>query len=468
VTRAYRVKHEQGGRIPGRRTLDECEGCPLSFCCFGVREDYLRIFGSGEIKRARQALEAPDHSVAAEDETPYTGDETPYAGDETAAPEVAEPSPPTPTPTPTQEDESSDASPDPEAATEPEDVRLHLEIVGHLKAKKPTRALDVMRKLLSIRGAEPSPDQLRVGVARQRLTESTTLRGFKPAQLAVLRQNLHDVTKLKDIEPEAAERFFDENRRSFHIVQSAPYVKNYLGIRRKLEATGHEVPFRVVVYASQGDAAYRLQRLERDREKEDTPEAWREAGRLLDFPTCCVDHYVDVRTRCRDQGVHFKEALVRSAWKQTRGRSTLPFETSLFSDLNLIPFFPCSFRCDKALQWAGEVLKAISADDVQLADAYFRACSQPVLYFRQAFYVLFEGRIMGDTLYYGSFAVNTFGPSWIRDVHRLFYRDVGRLLEHGDRLTVTDRDVLISRGDKPVARLIKQQPDACLLLAFST
>ena len=41
------------------------------------------------------------------------------------------------------------------------------------------------------------------------------------------------------------------------------------------------------------------------------------------------------------------------------------------------------------------------------------------------------------------------------------------MLAAGDRLTVTNQELSIARGDRLVARLDKAHPQACLLLGFS-
>ena len=411
-TVAYHLRRS-GGSITGRRFLPLCEGCPLEPGCLGVRADYLEIFGEHEIAAARAAL----HDN----------------GGQTRA----------------------------HAAAEALRGR-HVPARGHALG---------LRKLLGVSGCEASAEELDTPPPAW-LCDTLTMRGFKPAELAMLRHDLRPVVKLEDIPAPAARRFTRRHGDAYRLVLSEHYVKDDLAVdqlpadrSQDREAGPPEAEDTLVtIYASRGDEAARLRDLDRAGQRDTAAEA----GALLGYPSCCVEHFARVSERGHEAGQGINEALVRSA----RGRTPapggpLPWQTNVFTDRSLLSFYPCSLRCAEAVAWADRAMAALREDDADLADACRDACARPVLFFRLPFLVVFDGRVEGDSLFYDSFAINTYGDHATRRLQGLFAADLGRLLAAGDRLTVTDRELSIALADKLVARLVKQSPDACLLLGFA-
>lgn len=429
----YHYRRVSGHEVTGRKFLPACKGCPLACCCLGVRIDYLKIFGPEEILEARRAL-SRDHAQR--------------GGQAMEQPPRAK--------------NPLRSSP---AIRKTEEAKLHRRMAEAAAQGRHAEAGADLRLLLEVRGCEASPEQLGSGRADLPTTESLTMRGFKAAELAMLHQGLKPVVKMEDIEEEAAALFFQQNRQRFHLARSAPYVRDDLAIDQRPATQGTEPPAQrlVTIYASRGDEAYRLQNLDRAGPRQTD----REAGALLGYPSCCVEHFAQVSSRSHEARQGINEALLRSLWRRTPQRHlALPWQTSLFADDNLLSFYPCSFRCSEALAWADQVLAAVEADDLIRAAAIHQACARPVLFFRLPFFVLFDGRVEQGSLFYRRFAVNTFGSPATRRLQRLFCADIGRLLLAGDRLTVTRSEISIARGDRLVGRLSKDHPEACLLLDF--
>ena len=417
----FHMKQVTGQRVTGRRFLPTCHGCPLRGGCLGVRTDYLKIYGEAEIHATRAALEGA-------------------------------PTPPRPAPILPRQRGGSVA----------ED--LGQETRQALAHGNPATAAAALRSLLGISGDLPGPEQLRRPVPEAWLTRSLTMQGFKPAELAMLRHGLKPVVKLEDIPEAEAETFHQQHGAGLTLVTSAPYVRDDLATDQLPSEQDTEAPRLVTLYASQGDEALRLRDLDRDGPRKHA----RQAGSLLGYPSCCVEHFAQVSERGHDAGVGVNEAVTRALWARTpRPDEPLPYLTSTYSDLGLVSFYPCNLRCPEALAWARRVEAVITADDKDLAARTLAACARPVLFFRLSFFVLFTGRMQAGSLYYQSFAMNLQGDPETQRLQRLLCRDLGPLLAAGDRLTVTNQELSIARGDRLVARLDKAHPQACLLLGFS-
>ena len=419
---SFHMRQITGRRLTGRRKLEICQGCPLDHSCLGVRTDYLKIFGPGEVVAARRALQTPDKISA----VPVPPPRCPL----TAA-----------------------------APYGPERERQQALALA-INQGRMAEALAQLRALLGIGGCEASPDQLRRPAEPPPMVQALTMRGFKPAELAMLRHDLKPVVKLEDIPRDEARLFVEQHRQGHTLVCSEPYQRDDLRVDQQQQPAGELV----TIYASRGDGANRLAALDRAGQRHSA----RQAGQLLGYPDCCVEHFVRASARGHEAGAGINEAVLRSAWAGTPRRDrALPFQNNILSDHGLLSFYPCQLRCEQALAWADRVLEALLQDDPQQARRCRRRCARPVLFFRLPFFVVFAGQTEGHSLFYDSFAVNTQGSALTRRLQRLFCRDLGRLLADGDRLTVTDQTLVISRGDRLVARLTKAHPTACMLLGFS-
>lgn len=87
------------------------------------------------------------------------------------------------------------------------------------------------------------------------------------------------------------------------------------------------------------------------------PDAHRELGRLLGYPRCCVDAYVDRVMRgvdVRRDGTRARERLVAAEDARDRSHVSLGRLNFMTPD-RLVPFDPCAFDCAIALRYADAV-----------------------------------------------------------------------------------------------------------------
>jgi len=101
-------------------------------------------------------------------------------------------------------------------------------------------------------------------------------------------------------------------------------------------------------------------------------------GELLGYPSCCVDFFVDNV----DEQSGKNNDFVLPALKNSDG-FRFPKELNVaarYFDNNLLPFFPHSFSCDKALKLAKGYLAAIIDHDASLAADIVRNLNCGIVY----------------------------------------------------------------------------------------
>ncbi len=420
----HHMREVSGQRVSGRRYLPCCDGCPLRESCLGVRADYLKIHGGAEVQAARRALDGGAGGSAA------------------PPPSAAPPAPP----------------PDAQRG----EAELHAAATDAMARDDLPAAHRALRQLVGLAGNMPSAEQLRAPTPPRFTEEALSMRGFKPAELCMLRHGLKPVVKLEDIPEAQAREFCQQHGHRHALVLSRPYTRDDLATDQR-PGPGQERL--VTIYASTGDEGRQL----RDLDREAPRDGARQAADLLGYPTCCADHFARAAEAAHEAGQGINEAVTRSMWANTPDRDlALPYQMNLFSDLGLLSFYPCSLRCEHALRWARRVERHLTADAPDDAARARRAMSRPVLFLRLPFFALFQGRLApGGSLLYESFSFNEHGALDNRRLQRLLATDLGRLLAAGDRLTVTDEELQVARADRLVARLPKAAPGACLLFGFA-
>ena len=172
--------------------------------------------------------------------------------------------------------------------------------------------------------------------------------------------------------PRASEAAARWRKRGFEVVEARVgdatllYVARELGVADALS----EVEARILPGA----------RRARGRDAADA--AHRELGRLLGYPACCVEAFVE-RARA---GVTRGKGGVARAELVVATEDAASRTERFFARLNvmlrgrraLIPFDPCRFDCPIALRWAGAVLDAQRARRPESAAALSDALLEPV------------------------------------------------------------------------------------------
>ena len=313
---------------------------------------------------------------------------------------------------------------------------------------------DAARALGTVLGlALPAPSDAALASARDRLDPGLTYRGFKPAELAMVADDLKPVVKLEDIPLPAAHRFAARFGASRHVVATPPYVKDYLLLRTKRASSSPAGPMASTepltsLYVSRSDAAERLQQLEAE-----SPDDVKGCGELLGFPPCCVAAFAnDFERSRRDQDAVNDDACRRVlATAAACGRGQAEPALNPTSDLEQLGFYPCSLSCAAALAMAGRTARALARRRPAVAERAAVVLSQPVLFWRLPFFLRLDGEAEGDSVIYRSIAANAFPEPAARAAQTLFAACLLPILDCGDRLVVRAGALDVLRGDRRVA-----------------
>ncbi len=213
--------------------------------------------------------------------------------------------------------------------------------------------------------------------ASPRVSSMLAYRGFKPAELAMLAAGDKPVVKFEDIPLPDADAFVARMDGRFQLVRTAPYVKDGLLLRSERPAPGRELL--VTLYASRDDRAHRLAALEAA-----TPDDARGAGRLLGFPACCIEAFVEDMQRSReDQDTVNDDACRRVLATARPGHALL----SPLSNLELLGFYPCHARCPQAVALAERNLGALEQQRPGSAARTRSRLAGTYLFYRLPFFV---------------------------------------------------------------------------------
>lgn len=109
-----------------------------------------------------------------------------------------------------------------------------------------------------------------------------------------------------------------------------------------------------------------------------------ELGALMGYPECCVRAFGALDDRSNNSRNRYWTAA------RTTGEGAWPWElNNLF--VAIIPFFPCSYRCARALAHARATLEAAEHDEPGLTARLRSALARPVLYFDHEHQVIVDG-----------------------------------------------------------------------------
>jgi hypothetical protein len=272
--------------------------------------------------------------------------------------------------------------------------------------------------------------------ASPRVSSMLAYRGFKPAELAMLAAGDKPVVKFEDIPLADADAFVARMDGRFQLVRSEPYVKDGLLLRSERPVPGRE--WLVTIYASRDDRASRLAALEAA-----SPDDARGAGRLLGFPECCIDAFIDDMQRSReDQDTVNDDACRRVLETANPGHALL----CPLSNLELIGFYPCHTRCPEALALAERNLMALEQQRPGSAAATRRRLAGSYLFYRLPFFVRLphppdaDGWVATE-----GWCANVFPHQPAATVQRRFAAQLAATVAGADAISVRD-GVLWRRG----------------------
>ena len=91
----------------------------------------------------------------------------------------------------------------------------------------------------------------------------------------------------------------------------------------------------------------------------------RKLGVLLGFPSCCVEFYLSCWL---EQGTNILERIepepmyISYSYRNTRNSAKIDFRMNNLFFYRIIPFFPCSYECQAAMQFAAKVFEKLPAE----------------------------------------------------------------------------------------------------------
>jgi len=150
-------------------------------------------------------------------------------------------------------------------------------------------------------------------------------------------------------------------------------------------------------------------------------------GKLLGYPECCtsafsrIDNYIDDKTT----NIRISENTESQfSW----------ILNNLINPYTLIDFYPCSYSCENAINYAKKMFGLVSKSDSYKGDIIKKYLNSVVLYFSFNSYIVFDGFLNNNFVSYLSFeSSRTFSEEFMQDKNSdIMY--IIELLKKGNRV----------------------------------
>lgn len=122
-----------------------------------------------------------------------------------------------------------------------------------------------------------------------------------------------------------------------------------------------------------------------------TDEADRELGRLLGYPRCCVDAFVESSSQRKNPDVH------RAALERTRGRALPRLNTADLAVFHLVSWYPCAYDCAWSARYADAVAGLVARVDAGFLGRIDAALARHRLVLADDAQLSIDGRLDGRT-----------------------------------------------------------------------
>ncbi len=201
-------------------------------------------------------------------------------------------------------------------------------------------------------------------------------------------------------------------------------------------------------------------------------------GNLLGYPECCSKSYSEQGLKSPELRVrdNYHEAVVNSKRFYPFNNNTFCFyskgdiyeekekldakHNELFFNFkypHFISHLPCSFDCRGSLEYGKKVYEALKTEDSDAAELILNILSKPVLFFGPFDFIVFEGEADKKELHYRGILPPL---SLIND------DKLGKFID-GDRLTVSDDEIKVFKGDKAIHTIEKRGKRDGFIIPFS-
>ncbi len=188
----------------------------------------------------------------------------------------------------------------------------------------------------------------------------------------------------------------------------------------------------------------------------DPTEAILELGQLVGYPPCCVEAFAEQDDRANNSLNRY------ASWRRTvASGATLsrPWPWQL-NNLHTVvaPFYPCSYRCERALLWANAALAEMAREYPGETERLKQLLSLPVLYFDHDHQLVLDGEVTDRGATYRDVTLS-------RELLPGFGA-LATVIGSGDRLVLDDRELVVDRDRRVVARFERTDPALGFLAPF--
>lgn len=189
-------------------------------------------------------------------------------------------------------------------------------------------------------------------------------------------------------------------------------------------------------------------------QSEDPSRSATQLGALLGYPACCVQAFAGQADRANNSYTR-----VATAYRTSIGG---PWPVLLDDTaLKLLPHFACTYRCERSLESARALMKALGDEQPRLRDAIDAYLGGPVLYFDHDHQLRFAGAAIDpSTIRYRSVSM-----PW--PASEPFARFAGAVAL-GDRLQLKSEHVEVWRAEQLVFRLTRTDPGLGWIFPFAS
>lgn len=198
-------------------------------------------------------------------------------------------------------------------------------------------------------------------------------------------------------------------------------------------------------------------------------------GKLLGYPECCIRAFMTNLSNFAETD-HIRATLERTKTKpslycnniynfDSKLSSGSVFETfamnyQIFGQLE--PFFlirhvPCSFDCPKSIELGEKTSKLLFKENKILHKNIFSALGRIILYFDYFNWLVFDGKISGDTLVYNK----------ILPYQSLISKNIVKEFMYGNRLNWGDNNIVIFKNNELKSDISKFLPQGGIVIDFS-
>lgn len=206
----------------------------------------------------------------------------------------------------------------------------------------------------------------------------------------------------------------------------------------------------------------------------------KEFGRLLGYPECCIDEFINSSKKSEDEIKKFGFRYIINSYLNTKGKPSFycnnlfNFESKLVYDeiyiyrknqnifskyqhLFLIEHIPCSFDCKESIKFGKRTLELLRNHIPKLAEEIVNALKRPVLYFDYFNWLVFDGIVNGNELKYEK----------VLPYESLFPKEKLNVIKKGNKIKVSDDKIQVFKDENLLLEISKEEKYKGILIDFS-